>query len=34
MRQPDGSWEFRNSASGLCLDVDGATSTLGQQLDQ
>ncbi|HEX6526168.1 MAG TPA: RICIN domain-containing protein [Streptosporangiaceae bacterium] len=34
MQQSDGSWEFKNSASGLCLDVDGAGSNLGQQLDQ
>jgi hypothetical protein len=34
VRQSDGSWEFRNSASGLCLDVYGAGSNLGQQLDQ
>jgi Ricin-type beta-trefoil lectin domain-like len=34
VQQSDGSWEFKNSASGLCLDVYGATSTLGQQLDQ
>ncbi len=32
--QSDGSWAFRNSASGLCLDVYGAGSNLGQQLDQ
>ena len=32
--QSDGSWEFKNSASGLCLDVYGAGSNLGQQLDQ
>ena len=32
--QSDGSYEFRNQASGLCLDVYGANSTLGQQLDQ
>ena len=32
--QSDGSWEFKNSASGLCLDVTKAVSTLGQQLDQ
>ena len=34
VQQSDGSWEFKNSASGLCLDVYGAGSTLGQQLDQ
>ena len=34
VQQSDGSWEFKNSASGLCLDVTGAGSTLGQQLDQ
>jgi len=34
MQQSDGSWEFKNSASGLCLDVTGAGSTAGQQLDQ
>ena len=34
MQQSDGSWEFKNSASGLCLDVHGAVSNLGQQLDQ
>ena len=34
MQQSDGSWEFKNSASGLCLDVFGAGATLGQQLDQ
>jgi len=32
--QTDGSYELRNQASGLCLDVYGANSTLGQQLDQ
>jgi Ricin-type beta-trefoil lectin domain-like len=32
--QSDGSWEFKNSASGLCLDVFGAGGNLGQQLDQ
>ena len=32
--QSDGSWEFKNSASGLCLDVYGASSSTGQQLDQ
>jgi hypothetical protein len=34
LQQSDGSWEFKNSASGLCLDVYGAGSNLGQQLDQ
>jgi Ricin-type beta-trefoil lectin domain-like len=34
VQQTDGSWEFKNSASGLCLDVYGAGSNLGQQLDQ
>jgi len=34
LQQSDGSWEFKNSASGLCLDVFGAGSNLGQQLDQ
>jgi hypothetical protein len=34
MQQSDGSWEFKNSGSGLCLDVYGAGSNLGQQLDQ
>jgi hypothetical protein len=32
--QSDGSYEFRNQNSGLCLDVYGAGTTLGQQLDQ
>lgn len=32
--QSDGSWSFKNSASGLCLDVYGASSSTGQQLDQ
>ena len=32
--QTDGSYEFRNQNSGLCLDVYGAGSNLGQQLDQ
>jgi hypothetical protein len=32
--QSDGSWEFWNQASGLCLDVYGAGSNPGQQLDQ
>jgi hypothetical protein len=34
IQQSDGSWEFKNSVSGLCLDVYGAGSNLGQQLDQ
>ena len=34
VQQSDGSWELKNSASGLCLDVYGAGSNLGQQLDQ
>ncbi|MBB5866781.1 hypothetical protein F4553_000160 [Allocatelliglobosispora scoriae] len=34
VRQSDGSYSFRNQNSGLCLDVYGANSTLGQQLDQ
>jgi hypothetical protein len=34
VRQSDGSFEFKNSASGLCLDVFGAGSNTGQQLDQ
>jgi hypothetical protein len=33
-RQSDGSWQFKNQNSGLCLDVYGASSTAGQQLDQ
>jgi hypothetical protein len=32
--QSDGSYEFRNQNSGLCLDVYGAVGTQGQQLDQ
>jgi hypothetical protein len=32
--QSDGSYEFQNKNSGLCLDVYGAGSNLGQQLDQ
>jgi hypothetical protein len=34
LAQSDGSYEFRNQGSGLCLDVYGAGSTQGQQLDQ
>jgi O-glycosyl hydrolase len=33
-QQSDGSWEFQNQNSGLCLDVYGAGSNTGQQLDQ
>jgi hypothetical protein len=32
--QSDGSYEFQNSGSGLCLDIYGAGGNLGQQLDQ
>ena len=28
MQQSDGSWEFQNQNSGLCLDVYGAGSNL------
>jgi ricin-type beta-trefoil lectin protein len=34
VQQSDGSWSFKNSASGLCLDVTGGGSNTGQQLDQ
>ncbi|NUS80379.1 MAG: hypothetical protein HOV70_29805 [Streptomyces sp.] len=34
VRQSDGSYAFQNRNSGLCLDVYGAGSTAGQQLDQ
>ena len=34
IQQSDGSFSFQNQNSGLCLDVYGANSTLGQQLDQ
>ena len=34
VQQSDGSYEFRNQGSGLCLDVYGAGSNVGQQLDQ
>src|ERR1039458_7523374 len=34
VQQSDGSWSFKNSASGLCLDVYGASTSTGQQLDQ
>jgi hypothetical protein len=33
-QQSDGSWQFKNQGSGLCLDVYHASSTAGQQLDQ
>jgi hypothetical protein len=33
-QQSDGSWQFQNQNSGLCLDIYGAGSNLGQQLDQ
>lgn len=33
-QQSDGSWQFQNKNSGLCLDVYGAGSNQGQQLDQ
>ena len=33
-RQSDGSWQFQNQNSGLCLDIYGAGSNTGQQLDQ
>ena len=32
--QADGGYSFQNQSSGLCLDVYGAGSNLGQQLDQ
>ncbi|MFJ9005651.1 RICIN domain-containing protein [Streptomyces canus] len=34
VRQSDGSYAFQNKNSGLCLDVYGADSTTGRQLDQ
>jgi hypothetical protein len=34
IQQSDGSYSFQNQNSGLCLDVYGANSTLGQQLAQ
>ncbi|WP_443058502.1 RICIN domain-containing protein [Streptomyces sp. NBC_00775] len=34
VQQSDGSYSFQNQNSGLCLDVYGAGSNLGQQLDQ
>jgi hypothetical protein len=33
-QQSDGSWQFKNQNSGLCLDVYGASGNAGQQLDQ
>jgi len=33
-QQSDGSWQFKNQNSGLCLDVFGAGTNQGQQLDQ
>ncbi len=32
--QSDGSWQFQNKNSGLCLDVYGDSSKTGQQLEQ
>jgi len=32
-QQSDGSWQFKNQNSGLCLDVYGAGGNQGQQLD-
>ncbi|MFJ8782224.1 RICIN domain-containing protein [Streptomyces sp. NPDC102476] len=34
VQQSDGSYSFRNQKGGLCLDVYGGGSDLGQQLDQ
>ncbi|MER6079289.1 RICIN domain-containing protein [Streptomyces sp. NPDC001833] len=34
LRQSDGTYAFQNRNSGLCLDVYGAGSNAGQQLDQ
>jgi hypothetical protein len=34
VQQSNGSYSLQNEASGLCMDVPGATSILGQQLDQ
>jgi hypothetical protein len=34
VRQTDGSWQFKNRNSGLCLDQDGAVTTAGVQFDQ
>jgi chitinase len=31
---PDGSWQFQNENSGLCLDVTGQTGAPGTQLEQ
>ncbi|MGH3417484.1 MAG: RICIN domain-containing protein, partial [Actinocrinis sp.] len=33
-QQSDGSWQFKNQGSGLCLDVYRASTSAGQQLDQ
>jgi hypothetical protein len=33
-QQSDGSWQFKNQNSGLCLDVYGNGSNTGQQFDQ
>jgi hypothetical protein len=33
-QQSDGTWQFQDKNSGLCLDVFGDSSTAGQQLDQ
>jgi hypothetical protein len=33
-QQSDGSWQFKNQNSGLCLDVYGNGGNTGQQLDQ
>jgi O-glycosyl hydrolase len=33
-QQSDGSWQFKNQNSGLCLDVYGNGANTGQQLDQ
>ena len=33
-QQSDGSYQFKNLNSGLCLDVYGASANTGQQLDQ
>ncbi|MFJ1729927.1 RICIN domain-containing protein [Streptomyces sp. NPDC088254] len=34
VQQSDGSYSFQNTNSGLCLDVYGGGSNLGQQLDR
>ncbi|RAG87281.1 hypothetical protein DN069_01735 [Streptacidiphilus pinicola] len=34
IRQSDGTWQFQNQNSGLCLDQAGAVSTVGVQFDQ